>query len=99
MGLAAAVEAAHPDRRLLVLAQVAEELVEDPVEPALVLALADEAAQLPLEGVPVAGRPQGSDLGDTEVRDVPFGRVECEHVAVRERHGSAFLVAVMRVAR
>ena len=54
--LAAAVEAAHPHRRLLRLAEVGEEAVEDALEPARVLAVADEAAAAPTAARPTAAR-------------------------------------------
>ena len=81
--LAAAEEAADPRRRLLGLAEVAEELIEDPFEPALVLALADEAAELPLQGRPVARVLGVLDLGHPEVRDVALGGVVFEDLSIR----------------
>ncbi len=98
MRLAAPVEAAHPGRRLLGLAQVAEELVEDPLEPALVLALADEAPQLPLERRPVSFVLWVPDLRDAEVRDVADGGIESEDVAVRRDHTDQPFSLLMTVA-
>ena len=84
--LAAAVEAAHPHRRLLGLAEVGEEAVEDALEAPRVLALADEALQLPAQHVPLLLGLGAHDLGDAVVRDLRLGRVAVEELSVRDRH-------------
>ena len=84
--LAAAVEAADPHRRLLRLAQVGEEAVEDLLEAAGVLALADEAAQLPAQHVPLLVGLRPDDLGDAVVRDLRLRGVSVEELPVRDRH-------------
>ena len=65
---------------------MAEELVENPLKATLVLAFADEAAQLPLERRPVAGVLGVLDLRNSEVRDVALGGVDGEDIAVGQRH-------------
>ena len=84
--LAAAVEAAHPGRRLLCLAEVGEEAVEDAFETSRVLPVAHEAAQLPSQHLPLLVGLGSHDLGDAVVRDLRVGRITVEELSVRDRH-------------
>ena len=65
---------------------MAEELIEDALEAPLVLALADEAPQLPLQRCPVALILWVSDFRNPEVGDVPDRGIEREYVAIRRDH-------------
>ena len=95
--LAAAVEAADPHGRLRGAGQMAQIGVEDPLEPALVLALADEAGELVPQDGPLPLRAQRRDLGHAVIGDDVVERVLDEQLAV-EGHGRSF-VAVMATAR
>jgi len=86
VGLAAAVEAADPDRRLLRVAHVAQVGVEDLLEAAGVLALAHEGTQLVAQRLHIVGWSEIGDRRDTIVRDRRLQWVLGEHIAV-ERHG------------
>src|SRR5215471_6216620 len=86
MRLAAAVEAAHPNRRLLLLAHVSEEAVQNAFESPGVFALADEAPQFPAEYVPLLFRLGTDDLRHTVVRNLGLGWVMVEKLAVGDRH-------------
>src|SRR4051794_39252863 len=67
--LAAAVESADPYRGLLLLVQVSEEAFEDSLDATRVLAVADEAAQLPTQHAPLLLGLRLPDLSDAIVRD------------------------------
>lgn len=97
VGLAAAVEPAHPHRRLLGLAQVLQEAVENPLQTPRVLAIAHEAAQLPPEDIPLLGRLWPHDLGDAIVRDLVVGGVSMEELPVGDGH-RVLQLAVIGVA-
>src|SRR5215218_8829614 len=86
MRLAAAVEAAHPCRRLLCLREVGEEAVEDSLEALRVLALTYEAVELPAKNVPLLLSHWPYDLGDTIVWDFGLGGVSVEELPVFDRH-------------
>ena len=56
------------------------------LQPLRVLAVADEAAQLPPQHVPLLLGLGPHDLGDAVVRDLRLGRVPVEELSVRDRH-------------
>jgi hypothetical protein len=70
VGFAAAVEAADPDARLfgLVAAEILQEGLQDPTQPALVFAFANERAQLEAQGAELLGILGIRDLGDAFIR-------------------------------
>ena len=98
MGLAAAVEATHPHRRLLGLAQILQEAVENPLQAACVLAVAHEAAQLPPEDIPLLGCLRPYDLRDTVVRDLGISGISVEELPVGQGH-RVLPLAVIGIAK
>src|SRR5260370_38195688 len=83
--LTAAIEAAYPDRGLLLLAQVGKERVENSFEASGVLALAHEAPQLPAQHIPLLLRLRAYDLRDTVVRDLRLGRIAVTELPIANR--------------
>ena len=77
--LAAAIEAADPDRRLLGLVQVAQERGEHPLQAGLVLARADERLQLVAQDGPFLRR-----LRLKHLRHAVVGDDKCGGIAVKE---------------
>ena len=66
---------------------MAEELVEDPFQSALVFAFAHEAAELPFKRCPIAVILRFAHFRHTEVWDVAGRRIKCEDFAVGDCHG------------
>src|SRR5260370_7607812 len=96
--LSAAIEAAYPDRGLLLLAQVGKERVENSFEASGVLALAHEAPQLPAQHIPLLLSLRADDLRDTVVRDLRLGRIAVEELPIANRH-RLFPLGVIGIAR
>src|SRR5207249_1108837 len=98
VGLAASVEATHPNRRLFGLAEVGQEAAEDSFETTLVLPVADEAPKFPLKHVPLLLRLGPDDFGHTVIWNLGLGRIPIEDLAILDCH-RPLLVGVIGVAK
>lgn len=56
MGLAAAIKAADPDGRLLALAELRQVVLENALQPLIILPFADKGAQFIAQHIPLLGR-------------------------------------------